>query len=96
MRSGPYIDMDIQTADSFVNALKKKLSKTSYAKPFNMHGPGILLVCMQSPWFDGYTCDLMREVCQKTDWSTNLGYFSRIFISFRSRNEQMFEEWILN
>jgi len=93
MGPGPFCGMDAQHAERFAALLKKKLSKKSYASPYQKHGPGILLVGMQSPWFDGDTCDLMRDACRKTDWSTDLGYFSHVYISFRSLNRQIFEEW---
>jgi hypothetical protein len=93
MGPGPFMNMDAESAKRFVRVLKKKLSKESYAKAREKYGPGILLVGMQSPWFDGETCDLMREECQTTDWSTDRGYFSHVFISFRSLNEQAFKEW---
>lgn len=96
MGPGPYVGMDAQYAERFASLLKKKLSKVSYAKPYQEHGPGILLVGMYSPWFDDGTCDMMRNACRKTDWSTDLGYFSRVYISFSSRNRQIFEEWIWN
>jgi hypothetical protein len=85
--------MDKQTAARFAALLKKKLSKQSYAAAHIQHGPGMLLVGMQSPWFDGETCEMMREACRKTDWSTDRGYFSHVFIAFRSMNKQDFEEW---
>ncbi len=96
MGPGPYVDMDAQTATRFAMLLKKKLSKQSYAESYKKYGPGILLVGMQSPWFDEQTCNMMRDECWKTDWSTNKGYFSHIFISFSSLNHQTFEEWKLD
>lgn len=93
MGPGPFVGMDAQHAKSFADLLKKKLSKDSYAKPCREHGPGILLVGMQSPWFDGETCEMMKEACRNTDWSTDRGYFSHVFISFRFMNQQEFEEW---
>lgn len=96
MGPGPYVDMDAQTAARFADLLKKKLSKQSYAEPYAKYGPGILLVGMQSPWFDHHTCDLMRDECENIDWSTDRGYISCVFISFRSLNQQTFEEWRWN
>jgi hypothetical protein len=93
MGPGPYVDMDAQTVTRFAALLKKKLSKQSYAEPYEKYGPGILLVGMQSPWFDAQTCDMMLAECKETDWSTDRGYFSRVFISFSSLNQQAFEEW---
>ncbi|MBT3191180.1 MAG: hypothetical protein HN341_01365 [Verrucomicrobia bacterium] len=93
MGPGPYVGMDEQTAARFAALLKIKLSKQSYAEAHTQYGRGILLVGMQSPWFDGETCEMMRAVCNKTDWSTDQGYFSHVFISFRSLNRQEFEEW---
>ena len=48
MGPGPYVGMDAQSAARFAALLKKKLSKESYAVPYKKHGPGILLVGMQS------------------------------------------------
>ncbi len=93
MISGLHVNMDAQFAERFVALLGNKLTKKSYAESFQKHGPGILLVGMQSPWFDSNTCELMREFCAKADWSANRGYFARVFISFSSLNRQVFEEW---
>lgn len=93
MGPGPYMDMDAQTAIRFASLLKKKFSKNSYAEIFKKYGPGILLVGMQSPWFNAQTCDMMRAECKRTDWKTNQGYFSRVFISYSSLNQLTFEEW---
>lgn len=93
MGPGPYVGMDEQTAVRFAALLKKKLSKQSYAEAHAEHGPGMLLIGMQSPWFDGETIEMMEETCQKTDWSQDRGYFSHVFISFRSMNQLVFKEW---
>ena len=93
MGPGPYVDMDAQTAARFATLLKKKLSKQSYADTHEKYGPGTLLVRMQSSWFGEQTCDMMRDECCKTNWSTDQGFFSHVFISFRSLNQQTFEEW---
>ena len=92
---GPWqhTDMDTQTALHFVVLLKKKLSKPSYAEAYNKYGSGILLINMQSPWFNDQTCDMMHDECRETDWSTDKGYFSHVFISFHSLNKQTFEKW---
>jgi hypothetical protein len=93
MGPGPYVDMDAQTAARFANLLKRKLSKQSYAESHKKYGSGILLVGIQSPWFNDHTYGMMRAECENTDWSTDRGYFSRVFISFRSLNQQIFEKW---
>lgn len=93
MASGPFENMDDKTALRFVNIIKKKLCKSSYETVFAKYGQGYLLVGMQSIWFDGKTCELMAKHCRNEDWSSNKGYFSKIFISFRSLNRQVFEEW---
>lgn len=93
MEPGPYVNMDAQTAVRFAALLKKKFSKESYAEVHKKYGPGILLVGMQSPWFNSQTCDMMRDECKRTDWKTNQAYFSHVFISYSSLNQQTFEEW---
>lgn len=93
MGQGPHVGIDQQTAVRFVALLKKKLSKQSYSETYANYGQGILLVGMQSPWFDGETCMMMHQACSQTDWSTDREYFSHVFISFRSMGEQTFEAW---
>jgi hypothetical protein len=93
MGPGPYVGMDQQTANRAAQVLKKKLSKQSYAEAHAKYGPGILLVGMQSPWFNRETREMMEDACRETDWSTERGYFSQVFIAFRSMNRQEFEEW---
>jgi hypothetical protein len=93
MGPGPYVGMDKQISKRFALLLKKKLSKESYAKTHAKYGPGMLLVGIQSPWFDGQTCEMMREACRRMDWSTDRGYFSHVFISFSSLNVQTFQRW---
>ena len=89
MRSGsyegikPYTGMDEQIASRFATLLKKKLSKQSYTASYEKYGPGILLVGIQSPWFDEQTCDMVRAECRKTNWSTCQCYFSHVFIYFK-------------
>lgn len=93
MGPGPYIGMDQQTADRFAQLLKKKLSKQSYAEAHTKYGPGMLIVGMQSLWFNHETCEMMEDACRGTDWSTDRGYFSQVFIAFRSMNRLEFDEW---
>jgi len=93
MEPGLYMGMDEQTAANFIKGLKRKLTKKSYADACDEHGPGMLLVGIQSPWFGGETCEMMEAACRKTEWTSNPGYFSHVFISFRSNNRQAFQQW---
>ncbi|MDF7809649.1 hypothetical protein P4E94_19580 [Pontiellaceae bacterium B12219] len=93
MEEGFHYGMDEQTAIRFSSLLKQKLSKTSYKKTFDLYGAGILIVVMKSPWFDAETCKMMREACNQTDWTSNKGYFDQVYLSFRSMNQQVFDEW---
>ena len=93
MEPGFHVDMDEHFAARFASLLKKKLSRDSYRATYESHGPGMLIVAMQSPWFRGETCSLMQEACARTNRSTDRDYFSQVFISFRSMGRQAFEEW---
>lgn len=88
-----HVGMDEQTASRFTALLQQKLSKLSYREAFDSYGPGTLIIGMQSPWFDAETYEMMQTVYQNAGRSDNAGYFEKVYLSFRSMNQQVFEEW---
>lgn len=55
MSKGMYMDMDNQFAKNFCELLVKKANKFSYLPLLQQHGPGILVVGLESPWLDDET-----------------------------------------
>jgi len=53
MRQGFYVDMDAQLAHRFCDIVLQKAAKSSYRPFVQQHGPGILVVGLESPWADG-------------------------------------------
>lgn len=52
MRQGVYADMDAQLARRFCDIVLQKAAKASYRPFVQQHGPGILVVGLESPWAD--------------------------------------------
>jgi hypothetical protein len=95
MGRGPYMNMDMIFASRFVNVLKKKLSNKSYARFHEMYGLGILVLCMNHPWFDLHTVKLMKERCRQDTVEHGCGHIGEIYIMYSSLNRACFQKWFL-
>lgn len=73
---------DEQFAHSFVDVVKKKLQKRTYAKFAQDYGPGFLIVPIHNPLFDQTTFDFMKRIWAETRVN-DLGYFSSVRFAYR-------------
>ncbi|WP_147820161.1 hypothetical protein [Salidesulfovibrio onnuriiensis] len=89
------VNMDERHAHRFVEIVQKKLSKESYAPFHEEHGPGTLIVSLQSPWFDDQTADEMDRIQNERNLENKTDYFDEIIICWRSQGGYAFAEWEL-
>jgi hypothetical protein len=61
MARGVYMNMDMQLAENFCDLLVKKATKNSYKPLIQQHGPGILVVGLESPWLDDETINAIDD-----------------------------------
>lgn len=94
MHPGPYQNMDMEFAKRFIEVVGKKLSKASYALVYQRYGPGILVLCIHHPWFDGYTIEAMNDLCRGTTMKEVFPYIGEVYIMFSSLNRARFRKWI--
>jgi hypothetical protein len=78
---GPYLNMDEQFAQRFVQVLTTKLSKLSYKPYYEAYGLGILLIGMQNPFFNETTQKWMQSLRKATDSEDDLGYFGSVYLT---------------
>lgn len=92
---GVYMDMDKQAALIFVNEAKKKLNKSSYGDVSEEYGPGILVIIVDSPWFNDQTVAEMESAWSEDEVGDGAGYFDTMFIGWRTQNGFDFQKWDL-
>jgi len=83
---------DEQFAHTFVDAVRKKLEKKTYAKFAEEFGPGFLIVPIHNPLFDQTTFDVMKRVWAKTRIN-DLGYFRSIRFAYRFGDDWKLHLW---
>lgn len=93
MRSGSFIDMDKQFAVNFCDLVQKKAGKQSYAPFIARHGPGILVVGLESPWLDD---DTMDEI--SCEWSARgspdiSATFAHVYTRHRAAGDNIVLPW---
>lgn len=80
--NGPFVGPDAQFADRFVDVVRKKLEKDTYAPSLLAFGQGYLVVPIMYPMFNANT---LR--CMKLAWSRasidDLGCFRSVYMSMR-------------
>ncbi|WP_449243506.1 hypothetical protein, partial [Desulfovibrio sp.] len=68
-----------------------KLSKNSYSEATEKYGPGILVVDVQNPSFDGQTIEAMEK---EEDFNIDDSeYFHSIYIRWRGGDGYQFMKW---
>ena len=93
MASGPYMGMDEQLINQFLEIVMQKLSKGSYSDASTKYGPGILIVGLDSPWSDEQTAEMITEVCKSEELKElDKGYFSPVFFFYRNFSDSVFGE----
>jgi len=93
MASGPYMGMDEQLINQFLEIVMQKLSKGSYSDASTKYGPGILIVGLDSPWSDEQTTEMIIEACKSKELKeVDKGYFSQVFFFYRNFSDTVFGE----
>lgn len=59
--NGPFVGPDAQFAARFVDAVRKKLEKTSYLPSVQAYGPGYLVVPIMYPLFNSHSLWYMKQ-----------------------------------
>ena len=90
MGSGFHVSMNEQFATRFENKLLKK----SYLPFSERLGLGILIIGMQSPWFDANTMEWMRRKWEAHPRNT-LGCFAEAYLAYQSMRKRVFQRWDL-
>jgi hypothetical protein len=93
MGTGPYVSMDEQFSNRFIQELRKKITKTTYVPFREKYGRGTLLIGIHHPWFNEETVCMMKEAYLSEDWNDSLDCFYRIYYSFSSMNKKVFKLW---
>lgn len=88
MPKGPHMDMDNILAEAFLEVVLKKLAKKSYTPFIKQFGPGILVVGVESPWFDVETIQSINAKWAEYG-SPNISHvFECLYLGFRNADNQ--------
>jgi len=92
---GPHAGPDLTFANSFVGALSKKLTKSSYLPVAKEYGPGYLVVNVDYPLFDRRAHRKAKELWAKgRPWADN-GCFREVFLRIRMFQGCAFQPWVV-
>lgn len=78
--NGLFIEADVQFAERFVDAVRKKLEKASYFPSVQAYGLGYLVVPIMYPLFTSKSLWYMKQAWIRTQIN-DLGYFRSIYMS---------------
>lgn len=93
MRRSEHIGMDEQLATTVCELILQKAAKPSYAPFVAAHGPGILVVGLESPWLDDETIvEISRKwaALGKPDISDT---FSHVYLGYRNAGGNQAMAW---
>lgn len=93
MAKGVYMDMDMQLAENFCDLLVKKAKKNSYKPLIQKHGPGILVVGLESPWLDDETINAIDEEWLRRGRPDISGTFAHVYLRWRNTNGSEVFAW---
>lgn len=93
MGRGMYIDMDNQLAENFCDLLIKKAKKNSYQAVVQQHGPGILVVGLESPWLDDETINAIDEEWLRRESPDISATFAHVYLRNRNANGNQAFAW---
>ena len=92
---GPHAGPDLTFANSFVEAVSKKLVKSSYLPVAKKYGPGYLLVNVDYPLFDRGAHNKAKDLwATGRPWSDN-GCFREVFVRIRMFRGYAFQPWVV-
>jgi hypothetical protein len=87
----PIVEPDQRLATAFVETLRDKLQKSSYACVFETYGAGILILTERDPLFAGSTIERIYEEIAGYEFSGDLGYFKDVYLGYRLLNGLRFQ-----
>ena len=93
MASGPYMDMDKQFAKNFCDLLQRKVGKSSYQPIINQHGPGILVVSLESPWLDEESLTAIDEEWAERGSLDVSQTFAHVYLRHRAGGGDIVRLW---
>jgi hypothetical protein len=93
LEPGPFVDMDNVFAQRFVHIVSNKLAKRGYLPYRNRYGPGYLVACVQSPFFNGDTLEDMNRHWAERPATVDNGCFRDIYVSYYTREGRAFLKW---
>lgn len=93
MASGGYVDMDRLFAENFCDLVQQKTGKQSYAPIVASHGPGILVVGLESPWLDGDTMDEVSDEWAARGSPDISGTFAFVYVRHRRARGNIVLPW---
>lgn len=80
--NGPFTEPNSEFAARFVDAVRKKLEKTSYLPSMQAYGSGYLVVPIMYPLFNSHSLWYMKQEWARTKIN-DLGYFRSIYMSIQ-------------
>jgi hypothetical protein len=93
MRRGLHMDMDNQVAEVFAKVVIEKFKNKSYQSAINQYGPGILVVGIESPWFDDETVHAINEHWAERGSPDLSSVFRWVYLGFRLGGENKATLW---
>ncbi|OGA95159.1 MAG: hypothetical protein A3E79_16055 [Burkholderiales bacterium RIFCSPHIGHO2_12_FULL_61_11] len=87
------MDMDNQVAKVFAEVVLGKFNNESYKPTVNQYGPGILVVGIESPWFDGETVQAINEKWDEIGSPDLSTVFRWVYLGFRFGSENKAILW---
>lgn len=93
MSQGVYMNMDNQLAEVFCDLLIKKASKQSYRPLVQQHGPGILVVGLESPWLDDETLHSIDQEWLRRGQPDISSTFAHVYLKDRNANNGQAFAW---
>ena len=93
MARGVYMDMDKQLAENFCDLVVKKATKNSYKLLIQQHGPGILVVGLESPWLNDETINTIDEEWCRRGSPDISATFAHVYLRYRNANGSQAFAW---
>lgn len=88
-----HIGPDDSFANSFIDAVSKKLEKSSYVSIANEHGPGYLVVNIDYPLLNDRSLYKVKALWAKGQPWANRGCFKQVFLRIRALDGYAFKAW---
>lgn len=88
-----HIGSDDSFANSFVDAVSKKLEKSSYVPIANEYGPGYLVVNIDYPLFNSRSLHKVKALWTEGQPWANKGCFKKVFLRIRVLDGYAFKAW---